>query len=86
MIHKIIGHLELLQKVGEVVFQVSKFSIINSSPNQILVTSQTMHSEIIGSPSALHPFVQKKVVTTLYLILGTGKITIGICEALEVLQ
>lgn len=30
--------------------------------------------------------MQKKVVTTLYLILDSGKITIGIYETLEILQ
>lgn len=61
---------------------VSKFSIINSSPNRILVTSQATHSEITGSPSALHPLCRRR----LYLVLHTGKITIRICEALEILQ
>lgn len=85
MIHKIIGQLELQQKAGEIMFQVSEFSNTKSSPNQILVTSQTTHSEIRGLPLLCTPW-QKKVVTTLYLILDTGKITIGIYKALEILQ
>lgn len=59
MIHKIIGQLKLQKKAGEVMLQVSEFSITNSSPNQILVTSQTTHSEIRSLPVPCTPYAEE---------------------------
>lgn len=58
MIHKTIGQLELQQKAGEVMFQVSKVLYYNASPSQILVVSQTTHSEIRSLPLPSTPYAE----------------------------